>query len=279
MDIAMSMYNLIEYSDNYPDTSGSLWQFKRDEIEGDDDLTVNAQHIPNNSSSFKYKSSFITNRNGVKIAVPLKYLSNFWRSLEMPLINCKVELSLKWYENCILSSAGTAATFTITDTKLYVPVVTLKTEDNAKLSKLLNEGFKRSVYWNKYKIILKDYPLNEELRERLDATFQGVSKLFVIAYQRGDDNYVNKEAFNKYFLPKITIEKYNIEIDGRSFCDQVINDSIKQYEEVRRISTGKGDDYTTGFLLGFAYFEKKYKLIAVALSKQKALDADPKAIQ
>ena len=95
INIVMPMYNLIEYSDNYSDTSGSLWQFKRDEIEGDVDLTVNAQHIPNNSSSFKYKSSFITNRNGVKIAVPLKYLSNFWRSLEMPLINCKVELSLK----------------------------------------------------------------------------------------------------------------------------------------------------------------------------------------
>ena len=98
INIAMPMYNLIEYSDNYSDTSGSLWQFKRDEIEGDVDLTVDAQHIPNNSSSFKYKSSFITNRNGVKIAVPLKYLSNFWRSLEMPLINCKVELSLTWNE-------------------------------------------------------------------------------------------------------------------------------------------------------------------------------------
>ena len=134
INITMPMYNLIEYSDNYSDTSGSLRQFKRDEIEGDVDLTVNVQHIPNNSSSFKYKSSFITNRNGVKIAVPVKCLSNFWRSLEMPLIDCKVELSLKWYENCILSSAGTAATFTITDTKCYVPVVTLKIEDNAKLS-------------------------------------------------------------------------------------------------------------------------------------------------
>ena len=98
INITMPMYNLIKYSDNYSDTSGSLWQFKRDEIEGDVDLTVNAQHIPNNSSSFKYKSSFITNRNGVKIVVPLKYLSNFWRSLEMPLINCKVELSLTWNE-------------------------------------------------------------------------------------------------------------------------------------------------------------------------------------
>ena len=100
----MPMNNLIEYRNNYSDTS-SLWQFKRDEIEdGDDDLTVN------NSSSFKYKSSFIGNTDGgaanrkkvsVKIAIPLKYLSNFWRSLEIPLINCKIELSLKWYENCI----------------------------------------------------------------------------------------------------------------------------------------------------------------------------------
>ena len=131
-NIAMSMYNLIEYSDNYADASGSLWQFKRHEIEGDVDLTVNGNHIPNNSSSFKYKSSSIADRNGVKIAVPLKYLRNFLRSLEMPLINCKVELSLRWYENCILSSAGTAATFERTDTKLYVQVVTLKTEDNVK---------------------------------------------------------------------------------------------------------------------------------------------------
>ena len=91
INIAMPMYNLIEYSDNYSDTSGSLWQFKRDEIE-DVDLTVDGNHIPNNSSLFEYKSSLITNRNGVKIAVPLKHLSNFWRLLEMSLINCKVEL-------------------------------------------------------------------------------------------------------------------------------------------------------------------------------------------
>ena len=122
INIAMPMYNLIEYSDNYSDTSGSLWQFKRDEIEGDVDLTVNAQHIPNNSSSFKYKSSFITNRNGIKIIVPLKCLSNFWRSLEMPLINCKVELSLTWDPKCVLCTL--AETFTITDAKLYVPTVT-----------------------------------------------------------------------------------------------------------------------------------------------------------
>ena len=161
INITMPMYNLIEYSDNYSDTSRSLRNFKRDEIEGDVDLTVEANHIPNNLSSFKYKANLIGNtgdngiKNGVKIAIPLKYLSNFRRSLEMPLINCKIERLLKWYENCILSSAGNAATFTITDAKLYVRIVILKTKDNTKLSKLLSKGFKRSIYWNKYKIIFK----------------------------------------------------------------------------------------------------------------------------
>ena len=92
-------------------------------------------------------------KNNVETVIPLKYLSNFWRSLEVPLINCKVGLSLDWSENCILSTGGETAIFTITDTKLYVPVVTLLAEDNVKLSKLLREGFKRSVYWNKYKVI------------------------------------------------------------------------------------------------------------------------------
>ena len=148
----MPMYNLIEYSDNYSDTSGSLWDFKRDEI-------VNNANVTNddNAPSFKYKANLIGNtenngtKNGVKIAAPLKYLSNFWISLEMPLINCKVELSLNWIERCLLTVVNTAA-FKITDAKLY-PIVTLSAEDNAKLSKTLSEGFKKSVYWNKYKVI------------------------------------------------------------------------------------------------------------------------------
>ena len=153
INITMPIYNLLEYSDNYSDTSGSLWQFKRDEIEGNADRTVD-NHIPNNSSSYKYKSSFITGRNNAKTAVPLKYLSNLWRSLEMRSINCRVELSLSWNENCILNSEAGNTTFTITDARLYVPVVTLSIEDNAKLTKLLSEGFKGSLYWNKYKVIL-----------------------------------------------------------------------------------------------------------------------------
>ena len=134
INIAMPMYNLIEDSDDYSDTSESLWGFKRDDVVNNADVTNN-DHAP----SFKYKASLTTNteanvtKKGVKIAVPLKYLSNFWRSLEMPLINCKVELSLKWIENCVLTTAaiganananaaGTdSATFKITDAKLYVP--------------------------------------------------------------------------------------------------------------------------------------------------------------
>ena len=110
INITMAMYNLIEYSDNYSDTSGSLWYFKRDEIVDNADVAND-----NNAPSFKYKASLIGNtetngtKNGVKIAVPLKYLCDFWRSLEMPLINCKVEFSLKWIQNCVSASAAIGA--------------------------------------------------------------------------------------------------------------------------------------------------------------------------
>ena len=120
----------------------------------------------------------------------------------MPLINCKVELSLKWYERCLLTVANTA-TFKITDAKLYVPIVTLKTEDNTKLSKLLSEGFKRPIYWNEYKVISnKNYNANEYIRERLDASIQGVNRLFVFPYMRGD-NVTDENSYDKYFLPRL----------------------------------------------------------------------------
>ena len=123
----------------------------------------------NNAPSFKYKANLIGNtetngtKKGVKMAVPQRFLSNFWRSLEMPWINCKVERSLTWIENCVLVTAdinadanatvADSANFKITDVKRYVPIVTLSAEDNVKLSKLLSEGFKRPVYSNKYKVI------------------------------------------------------------------------------------------------------------------------------
>ena len=195
----------------------------------------------------------------------------------MPLINYKVEFSLGWYEEFILSSAGTAATFTITDAKLCVPIVTLRIDNNKKLSKLLNEEFKGSLYWNKYKVIFRNYN-DDYIRERIDASFQGVNKLFVLPYGSGN-NITDENSYRRYFLPRIKVTNYNIEIDGRNFYDQPVNDSIKQYDEVRKISTGKGDDYVAGCLSDFPYFERNYKIIDADLSKKKALDADSRAIQ
>ena len=277
INIIMPMNNLIEYSDNYSDTSGCLWHFKRDEITNNAELTND-----DNAPSFKHKASLIGDtgnngrKNGIKIAVPLKYLSNFWRSLEMPLINCKVELSLKWYERCLLNAA-TTATFRITDAKLYVPIVTLSTEDNSKLIKLLNGVFKRPIYLNEYKVTPNDVAY---IRELLDSSCQGVKRLFVLACNNiaGNDQ-VSVDSYKKYFLPRVKIDNYNIEIDGRNFYDQPINNSTKQYDEVRKISTGQGDDYTTGCLLDYSYFTKNCRLIAADLRGKKALDADSRAIQ
>ena len=104
--------------------------------------------------------------------------------------------------------------------------------------------------------------------------------MFVLAYNNKEgDNKVSVDSYKKYFLPRVKIENWNIEVDGRNFYDRAINDSIKQYEEIRKMSTGKGDDYTTVCLLDFAYFEKNCRLIAADLSKQKTLDADSRAIQ
>ena len=199
----------------------------------------------------------------------------------MPLINCKVELPLSWDWNCVLSNLVGASIFKITDAKLYVPIVTLSKEDNAKLSKLLSEGSKRPVYWNKHKIIPnKTCNENDYVRELLDASYQGVKKLFVLTYRDRDGaNRITVDSQRRYFFPRVKIENCNIEIDGRNFYDQPINDLIKQFDEVRKVSAGQGDDYTTGCLLDFAHFKNNYRLIATDLSKQKALDVNSRAIQ
>ena len=127
---------------------------------------------------------------------------------------------------------------------------------------------------------INDANAERHIRERLDASYQGVKRLFVLAYNStAGNNQVSIDSFKKYFLLRVKIENYNTEIDGRNFYGQPINDSINQYDEVRKVSTGQGDDYTTGSLLNFAYFEKKSRLMAADLIKQKALDADSRAIQ
>ena len=299
LDIVMPMNNLLEYSDNYQNSTGSLYQFKRDEPPDD-----NAE-VANNTTSLVYKSKLIkrtdnNNVNNIKLDVPLKYVSNFFRSLEMPLVNCKIDLELTWHKDCMISSADAAAnqvaSFIITDTKLYVPIVTLSAKDNNNLTKQLNEGFKRTIYWNQY--VSKPFPETPHkktgiTRFALDAAFQGVNRLFVLAFEdtRDDEaadtpaprnlvaNRVIRNSYRKYFVPRVDVTSYNVLIDGRNFYDQPINDSIRRYDEIRKIATGKGDNYGTGCLLDYDYFKKNYQLIAVDLSKQRELDADPRAIQ
>ena len=154
LHIVMPMYNLIEYSDNYQDSSATLYQDKPSEADAVADLTAN------NSNSLKYKIKLLGNvtevagdaagvrRLNVKVVVSLKYLNNFFRSLEMPLINCKIKLNLTWKKECVLSTGAGEAVFIINDTRLYVPVVTLSKEDNAYFIEQQNKGFKRSIYWS-----------------------------------------------------------------------------------------------------------------------------------
>ena len=173
----MPMYNLLEYSDNYADSSASLYQFKRDE----QNMTNagNLVDVTDNSTSFEYKSSLLgnpANTSGVlenaKIVVPLKYLSNFFRSLEMPLINCKIHLELNWTKVCVMSNVAEATTFQIKSTKLNVRIVTISTKANVNLAKQLNEGFKRSVYWNEYKSKIETRRADNNLtRFPLNASF------------------------------------------------------------------------------------------------------------
>ena len=146
IDIVVPMYNLIEYSDNYAKTSGSLWQYFRDEPND------NVEDSESLKSKIKIPGETPNNNNvkDVEIMVLLKYLSNFWRTLEMPLISCEVNLILTWSSTCVITDSNGAGTFAITDTKLCVPVVALSTQENTKLLQQLKSGFKRVINWNKY---------------------------------------------------------------------------------------------------------------------------------
>ena len=172
----------------------------------------------------------------------------------MSLINCKVELKLRW-TNYVLSAAGNDnlnnignIIFTIKDTKWYIPVVTLSSRGNQKFSKLLSKGFKRSVYWNEYKTKSDDKNTTKQFKYFLQSNFLGVNRLYVVI------------------------------INEKNFYDQAIHSDIKRYEEIRKLTTGIGEHYITGCLLDYDYIENHYRLIVFDLSTQKQLDADPKAI-
>ena len=146
---------------------------------------------------------------------------------------------------------------------MYVPVVTLSKEDNKDFIEQQNKGFQISIYWNEY----KTKEINVFKYINLDPSFQGVNRLFFMAYNR--ENGQPRNGQQNYYLPRTDLEKYNVIIDGRNFYNNPIESDIEKYRELKKVMIGKAEDYTTGYLLDFNYFDKHYKLVAVDLSKQK----------
>ena len=166
--------------------------------------------------------------------------------------------------------------FTLKDKKLYVPVVTLSARDNQKSSKLLSKGFEWSVSWSEYETRSENENTTNECRYFLESNFVRVNRLFVLVYSNVDD--ISKKA-KGYYLPKGIINNYNVIIDGKIIYSQPTDSHIKQYEEIRKLTTQQGEDYTPRCLLYYDYIQNHYRLLAVDLNSQKELDADPKAIQ
>ena len=193
----------------------------------------------------------------------------------MPLINCEVNIILTWSSTFVITNSNGAGAFAVTDTKIYVPVVTLSTQENTKFLQQLKSGFKRLINWNKYLSKPEFLAQNPNLNHLVEPSFQGINRLFVLAFE--NDNH--RTIHDRYYLPNVEIKDYNIVINGENFFDQPIKNNKVTYDNIRKIATGQGDDYTTCCLSDYPYFADTYKMNAVDLSKQQALDANPRAIQ
>ena len=261
LDVVMPMYNLLEYSKNYRKTIGSLYNYYRDELTNDD---IPAGNVFNNitvvnSNAFKYKNKITANTynvlvgvasydaakngtKGIELAIPLKYLGNFWRALNMPLISCEVSLELKWNKNCVITSlerrqagarprdnAPTGATLDVTDCKLYIPVVTLSKDDEVKSLTNLKSGFKREIIGNKFRSQMSTEAINNNLNILIDPTFTNVNRLFVLSYQVDASNNDNRQSFSEFYLPRIMIKDFNVIIDKLAFFDLTIKTEEKAY--------------------------------------------------
>ena len=306
LDIVMPMYNLLEYSKNYRKTIGSLYNYYRDELTNDGNDNFNNRNAVN-SEAFKYKNKitgnaynvdaaaqdYDVNENGkqeIELAIPLKYLGNFWRALDIPLISCEVSLELKWNKNCVITSlelrqvdAGppvvrdnspTGATLAIKDCKLYIPVVTLSKDNEIKLLTNLKSGFKREIIWNKYRSQMATEAVNNNLNILIDHTLTNVNRLFVLAYDQVNND---RQSFSQFYLSNVMIKDYNVNFDKLAFFDLPIKTEEEAYEKIIDIS--RNNEYTTGNLLDYDYFKKHYKLFAIDLSKQQVLQENENLIQ
>ena len=253
----MLMYNLLEYSDNCSITSGSLWNYYRDEINDDENKNDANENIVNSnktttSQSFKYKTKIIegTPDNGntlnVEVVVPLKYLSNFCRSFDLALINCELDLACSRY--CVISEISrtfrtvpntypvcyqvtlqtNSATFQINNTKVYVPVVTLSINDNIKVLENIKQGFQTTIFWNKYRSEITTRLKNNNLDYLIDPAFRKINRLFVLSVK----NVNMRDSFHKYYMPLVEIKDFNALIDKKTFFDQPVKNKQEAYENI-----------------------------------------------
>ena len=214
------MYKLIEYSDNYSKTCGSLWQYCEDIPVVNNSSNIVEFNGANATDSFNLKAKItgqIDNNGRIdnfEIMFQSKYLSNFWRPLVMPLINCEINIFLTWSANWVIIYTDVAnqnTTFAIIETKLYVPVAILSTQDNAKLWRQLESSFKRTINWNKYLSKPELLAQNPNLNILVEPSFQEVNTLFVLA----SENDAQKTSNKRYYLPNVEIKDYNVMIDGK----------------------------------------------------------------
>ena len=202
------------------------------------------------------------------------------------MINCEVELILTWSKNCVLADmtvdvdadpaivAPSGATFKITDTKLYVPVVTLSKENDIKLLEQLKSEFKRTIKWNKYRSKMTIQTQNNNFNYLIDPTFTNVNRLIVLSFPRSN-NTDSRYSFSNHYVPKVKINDFNVFIDGKRFFDLPVKNEEETYEKI--IDMSNNNKNTTGNLLDFGYFKENYKLIAIDLSKQTKLK-DPQQV-
>ena len=204
------------------------------------------------------------------------------RSLDIPLINCEITLSLSWYKECVLVSRAfrgspaaaanrinspTSAKFEITDWKLYVPVVNLSGENDNKLLEQLKSGFRITIKWNKYMSQISNQNKTNNLNYLTDPTFSNVNRLFVLSFENEDD----RTSYYKYYMPSVEIKDYNILIDGNTFFEFPIKNIEETFEKIIQITDHSGY-YRRGNLLDYEYFKEHYKLIAIDLSKHIELE-------
>ena len=194
-------------------------------------------------------------------------------------------MELNWTKYSVLSTINQDSVFQITKGELYIPAVTLNTENNNKLSRLLSEGFERTVIWNGYKRKIEriNIPINDNSFEitTLDTSFQGVNKLLVAAFKTNDieRNANTQNSRTRCYLPRTEIKGYDVLIDGRNLFDQNVNSSIVRYNELLKMTTGRSEDYSTGCLLDYDYYLKDFNIAAIDYSHQAVLDSDPKVNQ